>query len=72
VVISVADEGHGIAEDHLPELFSPFFTTKTDGTGTGLGLSIVRNIVREHRGRIRAERRSPKGAVFYVELPAAT
>jgi signal transduction histidine kinase len=69
VTIAVHDEGHGIAADHLPHLFDPFFTTKTDGTGTGLGLSIVRNIVLEHRGRIRAEQRSPKGAVFYVELP---
>ncbi len=55
--------------DQLPRIFDPFYTTKSDGTG--LGLSIVRNIVVSHGGRIRADGQSPRGTVFYVDLPLA-
>src|SRR5262249_40504395 len=48
VVIAVEDNGHGIANEHLTSIFTPFFTTKGDGRGTGLGLSIVRNIMDNH------------------------
>jgi signal transduction histidine kinase len=71
ILIRISDEGHGIDADHLPRIFEPFFTTRTDGTGTGLGLSIVRNIVVRHGGRIRAEAGTPRGTVFYIELPIA-
>jgi signal transduction histidine kinase len=67
VRVIVEDNGHGIAAEHLTQVFAPFFTTKTDGRGTGLGLSIVKNIIDNHGGTIRAEASSP-GARFVIEL----
>jgi len=67
---SFADDGPGIKKKHLKHLFNPFFTTKEVGKGTGLGLSICHGIVTEHGGRIYAENRPEKGAMFIVELPA--
>jgi two-component system NtrC family sensor kinase len=66
---SFADDGPGIPEDNIERLFTPFFTTKESGKGTGLGLSICHGIVNEHNGRIWAENKPGKGAVFKVEFP---
>ncbi len=55
VEVRVDDNGCGIDEDSLEQIFVPFFTTKAEGKGTGLGLSIVRNIVVAHGGEIVAE-----------------
>ncbi len=55
VIVTIEDNGPGIATEHLSQVFVPFFTTKPDGKGTGLGLSIVRNIVENHEGNIVAE-----------------
>ncbi len=66
---SFADDGPGIAKEHLGHLFDPFFTTKKVGKGTGLGLSICHGIITEHGGRIYAESELGKGATFIVELP---
>ena len=65
----VADNGAGIAPEHLPRLFDPFFTTKPVGEGTGLGLSISHGIVTGHGGRIEVEARPGGGTVFRVFLP---
>jgi len=65
--ISIADTGRGIADDDLPRIFAPFFTTKGE-TGTGLGLYITRRIVEEHRGSISIET-SSSGTTFTVSLP---
>jgi C4-dicarboxylate-specific signal transduction histidine kinase len=70
VVVAVADNGHGIANEHLASIFTPFFTTKGDGRGTGLGLSIVRNIMDNHSAEIRAERSAEGGARFVLSFPA--
>jgi signal transduction histidine kinase/CheY-like chemotaxis protein len=69
VQIAIADNGTGIAEQHMEKIFDPFFTTKAPGKGTGLGLSICHKIVREHGGRIWCANRLPCGAVFTMELP---
>ena len=69
VALEVADDGPGIPEDHLAELFTPYFTTKDEGTG--LGLAICHRIVGEHRGHIEVESREGEGARFTVILPAA-
>ena len=69
VVVSIADDGPGISEECLGQIFNPFFTTKEVGKGTGLGLSICHGIVTEHGGKIYAESEPGKGATFVVELP---
>jgi len=65
--VEVADNGRGIAPEHLPNIFRPFYTTK--GEGTGLGLSLARRIVEDHRGRIDVTSAVGKGARFTVILP---
>ena len=70
ISIRVADHGPGIRDEHLPQLFKPFFTTKPEGHG--LGLAVSQNIVVEHGGRIVAENRPARegsGAAFEVQLP---
>ena len=69
VVVVVEDNGHGIAPKHLPQIFTPFFTTKREGWGTGLGLSIVKNIVDSHGGDIRVEPRPGGGTRFILTFP---
>ncbi len=64
--IRLADNGSGIAPDHLERIFEPFFTTKGEGHGTGLGLSIVRNIVELHEGRIEIESQLGSGTTFIL------
>ena len=71
VLISVKDQGKGIAEEHLPKIFEPFFTTKTVGEGTGLGLSLTYNIVKEHGGTISVTSKPMAGCRFDITLPAA-
>lgn len=73
VVISVADEGVGIAPEDLNRLFDKFFRakskSKTQIIGTGLGLPISRAIVEAHGGRIWAESQLGRGSTFYFSLP---
>ena len=68
-VISVKDEGVGIAPEVLPRIFEPFFTTKHVSEGTGLGLSVAYGIVREHSGWIEVTSERNKGSCFSVYLP---
>lgn len=67
-IVTVADEGPGIAPEDQERLFVPYFTRKK--TGTGLGLAIVRRIITDHEGQIQAGNNLPKGAVFTFELPS--
>ena len=69
--ISIADSGGGVSEEHLAQLFVPFFSTKPTGKGTGLGLAICHGIATAHGGLIRAENNDIGGATFVVELPLA-
>jgi signal transduction histidine kinase len=66
-VVSVADDGVGIAEEARARVFDPFFTTKS--TGTGLGLPLTRQIVEAHGGIIACEPVSPHGTRFEIRLP---
>jgi signal transduction histidine kinase len=71
VVVTVADDGAGVADDVKPKIFDPFFTTKPVGRGTGLGLDIVRRVVDHHRGRIEFESVAGGGHTeFKIVLPA--
>ncbi len=65
-VITIEDNGEGIAEEQKKHLFEPSFTTKT--TGMGIGLAIVKNIVTAAGGNIRFESSKNKGTVFFVEF----
>lgn len=70
VMITIQDDGVGIAPDALQKIFDPFFTTKRPGGGTGLGLSICTAILREHGGTIEAQSLPAGGSAFTVFLPA--
>ncbi len=67
--VCIADEGPGIAPEHLDRIFDPFFTTKQAGQGTGLGLFVSYEIVRLHEGSLTAHSVSGEGSVFEVRLP---
>ncbi|SNT25105.1 hypothetical protein SAMN05421770_10689 [Granulicella rosea] len=70
VELSVSDTGAGLTDEMRERLFLPYFSTKQ--RGTGLGLAIAAKIIQEHQGTIRAEKNEPVGALFIVELRAAT
>jgi len=67
--IEIADNGTGIPEDRLSQLYDPFFTTKPPGSGTGLGLNIVYRILSRYRGSVQARNRPEGGAVFRLQFP---
>ncbi|HEY2433028.1 MAG TPA: ATP-binding protein [Vicinamibacterales bacterium] len=71
VELSIADTGHGIADENLRRIFDPFFTTREVGQGTGLGLSICYGIIRDHGGQIAVDSRVGEGTRFTVLLPAS-
>ncbi len=65
--IVVADNGRGIAPEHLPNIFRPFYTTKSNGTG--LGLSLARRIIEQHQGTLDVVSKVGQGTEFTVLLP---
>jgi two-component system, NtrC family, sensor kinase len=69
VVVTVEDNGTGIALEHVAHVFAPFFTTKSEKNGTGLGLAIVKSIVESHGGEIRVESELGRGTRFVLDLP---
>ena len=72
VSIRVTDEGLGIAEDRVPDLFQPFSRVHSDRrlvNGTGLGLYIAAQLVERHRGTINVTSRLGEGTTFTVDLP---
>lgn len=68
-VLVVSDDGAGISDATLPQIFQPFFTTKPPGSGTGLGLSVVHGIVTSHHGGIAVTSTLGHGSRFDVYLP---
>jgi CheY-like chemotaxis protein len=67
VIISVSDDGRGIAPEALPHLFEPFFTTRE--MGTGLGLATCYGIIKQAGGTITVESEDTRGSTFRVYLP---
>ena len=72
VLISIADTGCGIKEEHLEMIYEPFFTTKSVGKGTGLGLSVSYGIIRKHGGIMKAESKEGEGTTFTITLPVVS
>ncbi|HEX7079194.1 MAG TPA: ATP-binding protein [Candidatus Eisenbacteria bacterium] len=69
VVVEVADTGPGIAPEHLPRIFEPFYTTRPKGTG--LGLFVAHGIVQHHGGTLEVESEQGRGTRFRIVLPGA-
>ncbi len=67
VVLEVIDTGSGIKPEETPEVFNPFFTTKSGGTG--LGLAIAHKIIEDHGGTVTFRSSPGQGTVFTVVLP---
>ena len=70
VILSVLDNGHGIAPDIIGRIFDPFFTTRLGQGGTGIGLSVVYRLVTTLLGgNIDVESSPEKGTSFIITLP---
>ncbi len=69
--ITVEDNGPGIPEDVLPEIFDAFITTRLDSRGTGLGLTVSEGIIQQHGGTINASNNPGGGARIEIRLPEA-
>ncbi len=69
IVIRISDTGTGIAEEHLPHIFEPFYTTKEKGKGTGLGLAASYGIVKDHGGEITVYSKAGFGTIVAIYLP---
>lgn len=73
VVLSMSDNGHGIADSDLDHIFEPFFSTKDVDKGSGLGLAVIYGFMRDLGGSIEAENRTAEGvsgAKFILRFPA--
>jgi len=74
VLLSVADDGPGIAPEHIPRLTERFYRVdkgrSRNAGGTGLGLAIVKHIMARHRGQLWIESVEGEGSVFRVWWPA--
>lgn len=75
IIVSVSDDGPGIAPEHLPRLTERFYrvgsSSNSDKGGTGLGLAIVKHIVNRHRGELRITSLVGHGSTFTVEFDEA-
>ncbi|MBB4618342.1 hybrid sensor histidine kinase/response regulator [Sphingomonas abaci] len=69
VIVSVTDDGDGIAFENQARIFEPFFTTKGVGRGTGLGLSQVIGFAKQSGGDVGVDSRVGEGATFSIYLP---
>lgn len=69
VKVTITDEGIGIAEDHLPKIFEPYFTTKS--AGQGLGLASTYAIMKKHAGHVAVESQVGGGTTFILYFPAS-
>ena len=69
VDVEIVDQGSGIANAVLDQVFEPFVTTKAPGQGTGLGLAMVYSIVQDHGGNVQVAETSSRGTRIVVELP---
>jgi two-component system sensor histidine kinase HupT/HoxJ len=68
-ILTVSDNGTGIAEDKIDKIFEPFFTTKPIGQGTGLGLYVSYSMAQKNGGDLSAANRPEGGAAFTLRIP---
>lgn len=68
IQIQIRDTGSGIAEEHMPHIFEPFFSTKGE-KGTGLGLWVSNGIIQSHGGSLQVRSRIGQGTTFSITLP---
>jgi two-component system sensor histidine kinase HydH len=66
VEITIRDTGGGIDDEHMKDIFKPFFTTKKKGAG--LGLSVCQRIIKSHGGRIDLESTPGEGTAFFIKI----
>jgi len=71
VMVTISDNGCGMDEETLKNIFDPFYTTKDIGEGTGLGLSITHGIIEEHNGTVSVSSQANKGTTFTISFPIA-
>ncbi len=69
IIVDIGDNGSGMDEEKVAQIFKPFFTDKHKGTG--LGLAITKNIIDTHKGEIRVTSKPGEGTTFTIVLPAA-
>ena len=67
VEVEVTDRGRGVPPDVVPQLFTAFFTTKSEGMG--LGLSLCRSVIEQHGGYLLYRPRAGGGSTFAFDLP---
>jgi two-component system sensor histidine kinase PilS (NtrC family) len=67
IQVWVSDTGDGIAEEDLPHIFEPFYSTKAEGSG--IGLALVYRVLQDHSGQIEARSRLGEGTTFTLTLP---
>ncbi|MCJ7806084.1 MAG: ATP-binding protein [Clostridia bacterium] len=68
-IVDISDNGCGIEQEHVPQIFNPFYTTKQNGKGTGLGLSVSLGIAQAHGGFIDLDTKIGMGSTFSLILP---
>jgi len=71
LAVAVRDSGPGIRPEVLPQIFNPYFTTKSSSKGTGLGLSIVLRLVKRAKGALHVRTKVGEGTTITVYLPAS-
>jgi K+-sensing histidine kinase KdpD len=73
IILSIADQGIGVAEEDMPFIFDKFFVSTHHNAprSTGFGLSICKRIMEVHQGRIWVQKNPDGGAIFMLALPMA-
>jgi signal transduction histidine kinase len=73
IIVAVEDNGKGIPENELKNIFQPFYRTEDSRAtvGFGVGLPLVNRILKLHKGQIKVTSIVGKGTTFFVHLPVA-
>ncbi|MGC9344964.1 MAG: sensor histidine kinase, partial [Bacteroidales bacterium] len=67
--LEIEDDGIGIAQEEIPHIFEPFYSTKRESSGIGLGLAIVHGIIENHKARLEIHSEQGKGTTIAVIFP---